>query len=182
MAFGVSSLPAFCPIVINPHANLLPTFTYYPSFPYKMEKPTLKRSRHTKCCLSSRGLETDTFGFGHLPEPLFLQDGRSSDATDPYSDFGCAEFLAQDITQRISSILLSDKTSPPTDALPIVVDELRQILVPEDESGRVSIWTTDSSNIRMVATGAQGDAEDDMEGLDAAFDAKDDAFLYGLSR
>ena len=61
----------------------------------------------------------------------------------------------------------------PSDALPIIADELRGILAPANESGSVSILTLNLTNIEMATMSAQNEAEDALDGLDAAFDAKD---------
>jgi len=139
---------------------------------------TRSRARKKSCSFSSVLLEC--LPGGEHTDPYATVDDH--DAEELQAAFGCAATLSREVSERISSVLLSESTASPSEALPIVVDELRKLLIPDGESGRVSIWTIDFANIQMVATSAQGEADDALDGLDAAFDAEDNAFLYGLSR
>lgn len=67
----------------------------------------------------------------HKPKPFhdpFMSDSSSSPGL----------MLTKEFDERISSVLLSENIPSPADALPIVAAELRELLLPEDESGRVS--------------------------------------------
>lgn len=115
----------------------------------------------------------------HEPKPFVDPFLAKKGTRSPLSP---GELLTREVDERISSILLAENTPSPDDALPVIAAELRELLLNEDESGRVSIWKLDKTNIQMVATSAQNEDDDALEGLDAAFDAKDSAFLYGLTR
>ena len=67
----------------------------------------------------------------HKPKPFhdpFMSDDSSSSP---------GLMLTKEFDERIS-LLLSENMPSPADALPIVAAELRELLLPEDESGRVS--------------------------------------------